>query len=259
MRFFPILVLLAALLPLPVAAQEVGYWSMDLHANTGSLAGHFVGSQGGQLFFLDLKNDLGLTDTGFKVGYGYGLEYQGPRYALALTSDTLSFKGSHKLTEDIIVNGQTYTAGGVVTSTVKTTVMDLTWTVRQATSHAAWVGIDMGVRSVGADVSAQGVVGGTSQSAAYSGTMALPQIGLSAGFQMDDGTLVARGFFHTFYLFGASYNVYGADLRYFPVIWGGIRVFTTVSTLKVPSSSVWNNLDLALNQDTYGVGGVLRF
>ena len=70
---------------------------------------------------------------------------------------------------------------------------------------------------------------------------------------------MARGFFHTFYLFGASYNVYGADLRYFPVLWGGIRVFTTVSTLKMPNSSVWNNLDLALNQDTYGVGGVLRF
>ena len=256
MRFFPILALLAAL---PMAAQEVGYWSVDLHANTGSLAGHFIGSQGGQPFFLDLKDDLALADTGFKVGYGYGLEYQGPRHALALTSDAMSFKGSNKLTRDIIVNGQTYTAGGVVNSTVKTTIMDLTWTIRQATSHEAWVGIDLGVRSVGADVSAQGLVAGVSQSASYSGTLALPQIGLSAGLQVDDGTFVARGFFHTFYLFGASYNVYGADLRYFPVLWGGIRVFTTVSTLKMPNSSVWNNLDLALNQDTYGVGGVLRF
>ena len=257
MRFLPILALLAAL---PLGAQEVGYWSLELHANTGTLAGHFTGSQGGQPFFMDLKDDLGVVDNGFKVGYGYGLEYQGPRHALMFTSDTMNFTGSNKLTRDIIVNGTTYPTGGVVTSTVKTTIMDFTWTIRQATSHPAWVGIDLGARSVGAGVNAQGpVAGGASQGASYYGTMGLPQIGLSAGFQLDDGTLVARAYAHAFYLFGASYNVYGADIRYFPAVWGGVRVFANVASLKVPSSSVWSNLDLALDQSTYGLGGVLRF
>ena len=253
---FAFLLLLAAL---PLGAQEVGYWQLDVHATSGSLGGHYTGTQDGQPYAVDLQNDLGLASAGLKVGLGYGLEYQGPGYALELSTDALNFTGSNKITENVTVNGQTYSAGGVVTSSVKTTTSELVWTIREQTSHPAWFGLDLCVRDVAVSLNVQGTVAGQTQSASYSGSLPVPLVGIAAGFQLNDGTVVARGFFHTMYFFGATYNVYGADLRYFPVLWGGFRAYTTVAQLKVPSGSIWSNLDIALNQNTYGVGGVLRF
>lgn len=257
MRSFLLSWVLLAVLPL--GAQEVGYWQLDVHANSGTLGGHYVGTEGGQAYAVDLQNDLGLASAGLKVGLGYGLEYQGHGFALELSTDALNFTGSKKITENVTVNGQTYSAGGVVTSSVKTTTSELVWTLREGTSHPGWFGFDACIRDVGVSLTAQGSVSGVTQSASYSGSLPLPMVGLSAGFQLDDGTVVARAYFHTMYFFGASYNVYGADLRYFPVLWGGFRAYTTVAQLKVPNGSIWSNLDIALNQNTYGVGGVLRF
>jgi len=254
-----LLVSLALLAALPLGAQEVGYWQLDVHANTGNLAGHYVGTQNGQPYAVDLQRDLNLADAGFKVGLGYGLEYQGHGFALQLSTDAVNFTGSSKINESVTVNGQTFSAGGVVTSTVKTTTSELAVTIREQTSHPAWLGLDFCVRDVGVSLNATGTVAGVSQTASYSGSVPLPLVGVSAGFQLDDGTVVARGYFHTMYFFGASYNVYGADLRYFPVLWGGFRAYATVAQLKVPTGSIWSNLDIALNQNTYGAGAVLRF
>ena len=122
--------------------------------------------------------------------------------------------------------------------------------------NPAMPGFDLTLHQIAVNMAAQG--GGLS--ASYGNSLTLPMVGASAGFQLADGTVVGRAYFHALYFFGgANYTSYGADLRYFPVVWGGFRVFANMANLKLPSGSIWSGCDIALGQANYGLGGVVRF
>ena len=274
MRSF--LVALGLLAALPVCAEGGGQWSVDVHSTTGTLGGHYRGTLNGEAFSMDLKNDLALASTGNKAGVG--LEYQGPRFGLELSMDAQSYTGNNAVPEPVTVNGQSYGTGAQVASTVKTTTLVLNWTIRALTFEEGWFGVDLGVRDLVMNVSTVGSVTnasltangtpitvngsgfpGTSASASYKGSLPLPMIGLSGGVYLFGGSVLGRAYYHLLEYSGASYTSVGADLRYFPVDWAGVRVFANAAKLKIPTGSLKNEVDIGLDQTASGVGVVFRF
>jgi len=257
--------LLAAVLPLAAQAPAAGNWFLDVHSVTGALTGHYHGTQGGQPFQVDLQNDLDLASTGNKLGVG--MEYQGPRFGLELSMDTQTYRGSNPSNGNVVIDGETFGSGGGVTSRVKAITSVLNWTIRYLTFPESWLGIDLGVRDVAMTIEATGPLasgaGGfvpdLDGSVTWKGSVPLPMVGLSGGLDLLDNTLVMRAYVHTLEYSGASYNVAGADLRYFPTLHAGLRVFTNVSRLKIPSGSIKRDIDLALGQNASGLGVVVRF
>jgi len=268
MRGLRVALLLSAVLPL--GAQDAGNWFLDVHSVTGTLTGHYVGTQGGEPWNVDLQNDLGLGSTGNKLGLG--VEYQGPRFGLELSADEQTFIGANAISRDILIDGEAFGAGGTVNSRVKAITSVLNWTIRVFTSPEWWVGIDLGVRDVAVNIRAQGpvaaggggsaltgIVPGLNGSVAWSGTVPLPVLGLSGGLDLWENSLVLRGYFHTLENAGAHYNVAGADLRYFPTLHVGARIFANSSKLSIPVGSIKSDIDLALGQTAAGLGVVARY
>ena len=264
----PVLVTLGLLAAMPLCAQEqLGRWNLDVHTCTGTLKGHYIGTQSGEPFSVDLQTDLGLSSSGSKIGYG--IEYQGHRFGLELSRDAQNFKGSQYITRQVTINGQAFGEGGLVTSAVNTSTTTFNWTIRCLSLEHIWLGIDLGTRVVTMDMSANGVgtsslvdgyaIPGTTVSSAYSGTIPLPLVGLSAGFSLE-GYLVGRAYYHTLQYSGASYNVTGFDLRFFPTPWLGIKGYTNMAKLRIPAGAISkDNADIALDQTGSGFGVVLRF
>ena len=274
MRSF--LVPLGLLAALPLCAQGGGQWSVDVHATAGTLTGHYLGTLNGNAFNVDLNNDLALASTGHKAGVG--LEYQGPRFGLELSMDDQAYTGNGIVPETVTVNGQTFGMGAQVVSAVKTTTLVLNWTIRALTFEEGWFGVDLGVRDLVMDLSTQGTVTnasvnasgnpvtvngsavpGTTASASYKGSLPLPMAGLSGGFYLFGGSLLGRAYYHLLEYSGASYTCVGADLRYFPVDWVGVRAFANAAKLKIPTGSLKNQVDIGLDQTASGVGVVFRF
>jgi len=71
--------------------------------------------------------------------------------------------------------------------------------------------------------------------------------------------VIGRGYYHLLSYKGASYHHVGGDLRFFPVTWLGIRVFTDTEKLDVPNHSIKDDLEVGLNRQGTGFGVVLRF
>lgn len=255
------LVPLALLSSLGLAADDLNRsFQFDVHRIGPSFEGHFNGSQNGSRLDIDLKNDLGIQKDVTKVGFG--LEYQGPRFAIELSAEEQDYRGSNYLQRDIQIDGSTLHAGAVVDSTVKVTDYTLNWTIRALTWTSAWIGIDLGARVWGLDVTASGYEPLTtvySLPVEEKVPMPLAQIGFSTGFNAFDQHLVVKGYYHHVPYRGASYRHVGADLRFFPIKWLGARVFTEYERLDVPMGSLTNDLDIRLDRRGTGFGIVLRF
>jgi hypothetical protein len=260
-----LLAALGLLASLPLAAQEAGRWNLDIHNTSGTLSGHYDGITSGQPFQVDLGDDLALNRSGNALGFG--AEYQGPRFGLELSVDPETFKGVNAPVRNITIDGQTFAAQTQVSSRVKATTTVLNWTIRCLTFDQGWLGVDLGVRAVSMNINASGTVQAsangvpysTAGGVSYTGTIPLPMVGVAGGFDLLDRALVARAYYHTLDVSGASYNVAGADLRWFPVDWVGIRVFTSSAKLKIPDNSIKKNIDIALNQAINGIGVVFQF
>jgi hypothetical protein len=249
--------LLAAL---PAFSQGMEkHWYLDVHRFTPSLSGHYYDTSSGNPISLDLKDDLGLDRDSAKAGFG--LEYQGPRFGLELARDAQDYSGQKQLTRNITINGQTFTANTVVTSALKTTTYSLNWTIRYLAWPAFWLGLDLGGEAIETKIDASGVVPVTqlAASADYKTTLPAPQIGPSLGFVAADGKLVGRAMVHYLAYKGATYTHAGADLRFFPISWLGVRVFADSERFKVPKDSLKSDLDVGLDRSGAGVGIVARF
>jgi hypothetical protein len=123
------LVPLALLSSLGLVADDLSHsFQFDVHRIGPSFEGHFNGTQKGSRLDIDLKNDLGIQKEITKVGFG--IEYQGPRFAVELSAEEQDYRGSKYLQRDIQIDGSTIHAGAVVDSTVKVTDYTLNWTIR---------------------------------------------------------------------------------------------------------------------------------
>ena len=244
-------------IPLLAEAPEKAFY-VDLHRISPSFDGHFEGKQDGETIYLDTKDDLDLVKNSTKIGVD--LEYQGPRFGVEFSTDAQDYKGSHYLQRQITVKGNNYPAGALVRSDVKIRNYTLNWTIRALKSEQAWLGVDLGARGWDLDLHItddQPLLGNTESSVKIS--VPIPQVGLSAGFQALEGQIVTRGYFHVMSYRGASYQRLGADVRYFPINWLGLRVFADSESLRVPKGSIQDDLELKLNRSGFGFGVIARF
>lgn len=251
---------LALLAAFPAFSQGTErHWYLDLHRFTPSLTGHFQGTSNNQPISVDLRDDLALEKD--KAKLGFGAEYQGPRFGLEFSRDEEDYAGQKQVTRAIIINGQTFNANTVVSSKVKATNSTLNWTIRAFRWPQFWLGIDLGARATEVQIDSTGVqpFSGVTATASYKTTLPIPQIGPSLGFTAFDGRLVGKGMFHLLGYKGCSYTHSGADLRYFPISWLGVRAYFDHEHVRVPKGSIKDDLDILMDRNGTGFGLVARF
>jgi hypothetical protein len=251
---------LALLAALPICAQGAERcWYFDVHRFTPDLTGHFQGVSNGSPISVDFRDDLGLKRDSTRIGAS--LEYQGPRFGLELSTDSQTYAGLNTVARAITIEGQTYQANTLVTSSVKATSTNFDWTIRFLTRPQFWVGVDLGARLTVLNLDASGVsaFSGVNASASCKATLPIPQLGPSLGFTAFDDRLVGRGMVHMLAFKGATYTHLGADLRYFPVDWLGVRAFLDSERFRVPNGSIKDDLDITLDRTGTGLGVVFRF
>jgi outer membrane protein len=120
-RTYLVLPLLWALLAVPLssAAFEIGargyYWFPSLDGTVKVDEASVVGTT------IDFNDDLGIEDENYpsvEVFAGLG------KHHLSLTYTSVDYAGRNTLTRDIVFNGETYSAGAVVTSSIEYTMID---------------------------------------------------------------------------------------------------------------------------------------
>lgn len=230
-------------------------WTLGAQVYGPTLTGHFNGTIDGQPLKLDLDSDLGLAKD--KTTPGFFLDYQGPRFAFQVSSGTAEYRGDRALTQSIQLNGQTFSAAHEVQSHVKLASVDGVWTIKFVKGSDAWVGLDLGAQVWKIDMDATDLTNPATASTSVS--VPIPQIGLSAGGRGFNGGLEAKAYVHYLGYKQAKYTLVGADLRFFPVRWFGLRAFYEGSSFDVPNGSVKDNLEFKLDRKGAGFGGVFRF
>jgi hypothetical protein len=68
-----------------------------------------------------------------------------------------------------------------------------------------------------------------------------------------------RAYYHLLSRSGATYRRAGADVRYFPVRWLGLRANFESEGFDVPRGSIDDQTALSLDKDGLGLGVVFRF
>ena len=251
------LVLLSALPALAQGVERHAY--LDIYRFTPSLSGHFVGESDGNPIDLDFQKDLALGRD--KTRIGLGVEYQGPRFGLELSTDGQDYAGRNIVSKSVSVEGETFKVNTLVLSRLKTTTTTFNWTIRYLTWPKFWLGLDLGARVTTLQFHLDGLnaFSGATVTADFKAPVPTPQLGPSLGFTAFDGRLQGRGLVHLLSFKGASYTHVGADLRYFPLSWMGVRVFTDSERFRVPKGSLTSDLDSTLDRTGTGFGVVARF
>jgi hypothetical protein len=242
--------------PMSQASGLERTWSLGGQVYGPTLTGHFQGVQDGQPLALDLDSDLGLGKD--KVTPGFFLNYQGPRFLFQVSNGTTEYRGDRVITRTVTVNGQDYTAGTRVQSHVKLASVDGIWTIKFTRGNDAWVGLDLGVQSWTLDLDASDA-SGIIAPASTRVTAPIPQIGLSAGGRSSGGGFEGKAYVHYLGYKQAKYTLLGADVRFFPVSWFGLRAFYEGGSFDVPKGSVKDDLEFKLDRKGVGFGGVFRF
>jgi hypothetical protein len=254
------LLTLALISSLPLMADDTRTFQLDVHRVGPTFEGHVKGLQDGKPLSVDLQTDFGIQKESTKIGFG--LEYQGPRFGLELSAEEQDYRGHNFIQKDVQINGSTFHAGAMVDSTVKLKDYTLNWTIRALKWPQFWIGIDLGARIWELDMTASAFEPLTTAyvpPVSQKVPLPIPQLGLSTGFDAFDGRLVGRGFYHLLSYKGASYHHVGADLRFFPLKWLGVRIFTDTEKLDVPNHSIKDDLEVRLDRQGTGFGVVLRW
>jgi len=249
---------LAAALPALCQGPE-RHWYVDIHRFTPTFEGHLQDFRTDNPVDVDLVKDLALGKD--KTKLGFSLEYQGPRFGLELSRDEEDYAGANVVNRQITVNDQTFSAGALVHSSLKATNNTLNWTIRCLARPQFWLGLDLGIRATQLELTASGLepFSGVTAQSHYKATLPVPQLGPALGFTAFDDRLAGRAYYHFLSYKGATYRHPGADLRFFPISWLGVRVFTDGEHFKVPRNSVNKDVDIALDRTGTGVGLVARF
>ena len=230
-------------------------WTLGGQVYGPNLTGHFNGTINGQAIALDLDSGLGLAKD--KTTPGFFLDYQGPRFAFQVSSGTAEYRGDRTVTQTVTIGDKDYTNGTRVLSHVKLASVDGIWTIKFIKGSDAWLGLDLGAQVWKIDMDATDVTNPATASTSI--TAPIPQIGLSAGGRGFNGGLEAKAYVHYLAYKQAKYTMMGADLRFFPVRWFGLRAFYEGSTFDVPRGSVKDDLEFNLDRKGGGFGAVFRF
>ena len=242
--------------PIATVSTPERTWTLGGQVYGPTLTGHFQGVQDGQPIAVDLDSDLGLGKD--KATPGFFVNYQGPRFAFQLSNGTTDYRGDRKVTKTVTVNGRDFTANTRVQSHVKLASVDGIWTIKFVKGSDAWVGLDLGAQVWKIDLDAADAAGLIAP-ASTSVTAPIPQIGLSGGGRGFDGAFEAKAYIHYLGYKQAKYTLLGADLRFFPVRWFGLRAFYEGGSFDVPKGSVKDDLEFKLDRKGIGFGGVFRF
>ncbi|MDR3683796.1 MAG: hypothetical protein P4L11_08705 [Geothrix sp.] len=241
--------------PAPASDDLQRTWTLGGQVYGPTLTGHFNGTISGQAIGLNLDSDLGLGKD--KTTPGFFIDYQGPRFAFQLSNGSAEYRGDRTLTQQITLNGKTFSQSDRVQSHVKLATVDGIWTIKFVKGSDAWLGLDLGAQVWKLDMDATDLTNPATASTNVS--VPIPQIGLSAGGRGLDGGLEAKAYVHYLGYKQAKYTLLGADLRYFPVRWFGLRAFYEGSSFDVPKGSVKDDLAFQLDRKGFGFGGVFRF
>ncbi|MDP2876935.1 MAG: hypothetical protein Q8O00_12180 [Holophaga sp.] len=245
---------------LPMAAQAPKRaWYFGVQSVAPTFEGRFSGIQDDKAIEVDLQKDLAIKKETAKIGFA--LEYQGPRFGLEFAMDEQDYKGANFINRKISISGQDYNAGAYVTTDLKMKNYTFNWTIRALKFEHAWIGIDLGARIWDMDLKAIGVeaLSGVSATAIEQFPIPIPQLGLSVGFQAINGAVIGKAYYHTLVYSGAKYHRVGADLRYFPLKWLGVRAFMDQEAFDVPKGSIQDDLDIRLDRNGAGFGVMVRF
>ena len=209
----------------------------------------------------DTNRDLGLGKD--NTGIGLLADYEGRRFLLHLATYSQSYAGNQVTSQDVNIKDTTYKAGTRLQSTLKVNDYELDWTIKLWRWEAAYLGLDLGFNSWNINVSASGNAtdgnGATqSVSADDSVTVPIPQIGVSAGGHIGD-RVDLRGYYNLLTYKGASYHRAGADLRYFPLKWLGVRLNVESEGFKVPLGSIGSDTAINITKNGMGLGLLARF
>jgi len=134
------LLLVALLLPAASSAFELGargyYWfpSLDGKVNVDEAAS--IGDT------INFEKDLGVKDENYP---SFEVFLGGGRHHLSLTYTNIDYSGRNTLTEDIIFNGETYTATSLVESSIEYKMMDLLYQYDFLNLENVLAGFSLGV------------------------------------------------------------------------------------------------------------------
>jgi hypothetical protein len=274
-------------LALPLAAgAPARKWTIGDHGASPSLTGHFVKSGEAQGEFdtnFDLDRDFGLKADGMSMGLF--ASYNGPRFGLSLDYTASDFAGDSTITTagnvDLPFGGGNFVANTRVVSALSTAIYDLNWTIKvwrpRGAWGSAWLGIDLGVQAWSIDAEATGtarvkvtVTGPDGNPYEQDGEETrtykidpifapVPQVGLSAGVTAFRDMLEARARVMYVSYSGVSYTRLGADARFYPLPWLGVRAFYDSQSLDVPNGSIVPDIEVGLDRGVFGLGVAARF
>jgi hypothetical protein len=228
-------------------------WSLGVQSYGPTLKGHFNGKEDGQPIAVDLDSDLGLGKD--KTTPGLFLEYQGPRFAFQLSNGSAEYRGDRVVNRTVMLDGVSYPVGTRVQSHIKLATIDGVWTIKLLPGNDAWLGVDLGVQAWTLDLDARDAF----QESSTRITAPIPQIGLSGGARGFNGAVEAKAYVHYLTYKSAKYNLFGADVRVFPVRWFGLRAFYEAGHFDVPEGSIQDDLEVKLDRKGVGFGAVVRF
>jgi len=134
------LLLVALLLPAASSAFELGargyYWFPSLDGNVKVDEAASIGDT------INFEKDLGVKDENYP---SFEVFLGGGRHHLSLTYTNIDYSGRNTLTEDIIFNGETYTATSLVESSIEYKMMDLLYQYDFLNLENVLAGFSLGV------------------------------------------------------------------------------------------------------------------
>lgn len=240
----------------PIAKK--GQWNFSLDGMPTTLECQVKGFANGILIDIDTQQDLALGKS--KMSPGVSLEYMGPRIGMQFGVRNQKHEGNNIIKRDIIhIGGQPFTIGMPVQSEIKSTTYDINMTIRMLNFEQGWIGMDLGVHVWRLEFQAQSSALSMSAVKQLLPTVPAPQFGISAGTSLLDDRLQAKAHFHFLGWKGAKYQRIQADVRYFPLDWLGVRVYTDNEHFDLPIGSIWDQLDILADSKGVGFGVVLKF
>ena len=246
-------------------ASKPGFegWSIGLVRQMPKLTGSYFKTDGVTTNAFDLGKDLHLTRASLNLGLN--LEHNGPRFLFRAGLSTQDFKGNSVLDRDVYIDTTTHHQGGVLQSEVRLLNLEVGSTYKFWRPGNGYMGVDVGVNYWDGKATAAG--SGTLQSdptqSVFSNTSAsihfpVPQLGLSAGFDLQD-RFSGRTYFHYMSLKGTQYKRFGLDLRYFPFKQLGLQLnYDREEFSNSPGSSLDSTI-LHIDKSGSGLGFILRF
>ena len=252
----------ALFLAVPLAAQiSGGKWSFGVYSATPELTGYYRDSGGLQTYF-DIQDDFKLEKD--KMGLGIHVDYSGNRFGFSLDYGYNDYAGQSRINRVIQMGGYNFPVGMDVTSALKNTAFEISWTTKVLRWNQAWLGVDVGIQGWYLDIQANGTPADhifqyvdTEANEVY--TVPIPQLGVSGGFQGLKDRLALVGKAHFLAYKGAKYTRLVADARYYFLPWLGVRAFVESQSLDAPDSSIIEDIEVKLDRNGFGFGVVGRW